>query len=275
LAALEPALIVVEATGGYERPVVAQLHAHGLAVAVVNPRRVRAFARAQGHQAKTDRLDAQLLARFGQALQPRPQPAPQPAIQRLQALVRRREQVLAMRSSERQRRHLLATSQPEIVGYIDQVLAVLEQQCQDLDAQIAALVAAEAPLAARAAHLESVPGVGPVVAATVLAELPELGQVTGKEVAALAGLAPFSRQSGAWQGRGRIGGGRAGVRRVLYLAVVSARVHNPRIRAFYERLRAAGKPAKVVMVACARKLLTLLNAMLATQTPWCHDVPGP
>jgi transposase len=278
LAAAPPELVVVEASGGYEQGLVEALWALTIPVCVLNPRRVRAFARATGQAAKTDRLDAQLLAQCGQQLGLRPTPPPSPVRQQLRSVVRAREQLLDVQRRERQRQQAPSPT-TAVADQLAQLAAVrvalYAAQLAELEALLAALLASDAELTALARQLQSTPGVGPVVTATLLAELPELGQCSRQEIAALAGLAPFSRESGGWQGVRRIGGGRAAVRRVLYLAVVSARVHNPVIRAMYERLRATGKAVKVVLVACARKLLTILNAMVATGTAWENRLVAP
>jgi transposase len=273
-----PELVVVEASGGYEQGLVEALWAVAVPVCILNPRRVRAFARATGQAAKTDRLDAQLLAQCGQRLPLRPTPPPSPVRQQLRTLVRAREQLIDVQRRERQRHQAPTPSTAlaaQLTHWAAARLALYAAQLAELEALLEALLARDADLAVLARQLQSTPGVGLVVSATLLAELPELGQCSRQEIAALAGLAPFSRESGGWQGVRRIGGGRAAVRRVLYLAIVSARVHNPVIHAMYARLRAAGKAVKVAMVACARKLLTILNAMVATGTAWEHRLGTP
>ena len=261
--ALQPPRIVVEATGGYERAVVAALT--GLPVVVVNPRQTRDFARAHGILAKTDRLDAQVLARFAADVQPQVRPQPRAAVQRLQALSRRRRQLVKTRVTEQQqRRHLPPAQQVGSATLVTLLTALIE----DLDRDLAAAVQADPALRARAAWLLSIPGIGPVAATTLLAELPELGTCTRQQVAALVGVAPYNRDSGAWRGPRRIWGGRAPVRAVLYMATLSATRSNPRLRACDQRLRAAGKPPKVALTACMRKLLVLCNALCKHQTSW-------
>jgi transposase len=275
LAALAPALVVLEASGGYERPVVEALWSVAIPVALVNPRRVRWFAKSAGYSAKTDRLDAGVLAHFALVVRPAPQLAPPASLRRLRALVRRREQLVAVLATERQRAVQWARDDAAIHAACQALIATLETSVAAVQTEIDALLATDPELALRAGRLQSVPGVGRVVATTLLACLPELGLATDKEVAALAGLAPYSRESGQWTGERHISGGRAGVRRVLYLATISARRANPAIRVAYERLRAAGKPVKVALVACARKLLVVLNALARDGTTWVDHTVTP
>ena len=270
LQALRPTRIVLEATGGYERAVVAALTVAGLPVVVVNPRQTRNFARALGRLAKTDRVDAQVLARFAAEVRPPLRPQPSKAERRLQTLARRRHQLVKTRVTEQQqRRHL----EPDELAGSDALLAVVTGLIQQADRDLAALVQAEPPLRARATWLQSIPGIGPVAAATLLAEVPELGACSRQQVAALVGVAPFNRDSGAWRGRRSCWGGRAQVRTALYMAALTAARRNPHIQAFYQRLIAAGKPAKVALVACMRKLLVLCNALCRTQTTWDPTMP--
>ena len=263
--AQQPARLVLEATGGYERAVDAALHAAGLPVVVVNPRQVRDFARSRNILAKTDRLDAQVLARFAAEVQPPLRPRPSAASQHLHALVTRRRQLLTDRVAEQQRRPL---APPFLHADIDAHLAWLSQRLTALDAQIAAALQADAGLRTRAAWLRSIPGIGPVASATLLAELPELGTLSRRQIAALVGVAPFNRDSGTWRGRRGIWGGRASVRAALYMATLAATRANPPIRAFYQRLVAAGKRPKVALTACMRKLLVRCNALCKQQTLW-------
>lgn len=265
LDALTPALVVLEATGGYERPLAAALAGAGLPVAVVNPRQTRDFARATGQLAKTDRLDAQALARFAEAVRPPARPVPDAAAQALAAVLARRRQVVAMLTGEQNRLH---SALPAIRDHIAAHIAWLEDDLARIDAELAATVGADPAWRERDALLRSVPGVGPVLAITLLAELPELGALSRHEVAALAGVAPLNRDSGTLRGKRAVWGGRARVRGALYMAALAATRHNPAIRAFFDRLCGAGKPKKVALVACMRKLLTILNAMLHHRTPW-------
>lgn len=260
-----PTRLVLEATGGLERPLVAALHAAGLPVAVVNPRRVRDFARATGQLAKSDTLDAQVLAQFADRMEPPPQPPTDVETQRLAALRQRRGQVQEMLTAEKNR---LGTALPEMQADIQAHIGWLKERLAELDEALAQAVASRPDWQAKAALLDSVPGVGPVTVQTLLALLPELGQLDGKAIAALVGVAPLNRDSGQQRGKRRVWGGRGAVRAVLYMAAVAASRCNPLIRAFYERLRAAGKPAKVALTACMRKLLTMLNAMVAHGTLW-------
>jgi transposase len=263
-----PQLTVLEASGGYERTALAVLQAAQWPVARVNPRQVRDFARATGQLAKTDTIDAALLAQYGEAIQPAPTPPADPAPTALAALVERRRQLVAMREAERNRQRDAPTT---VAADLAAHLAFLGERIAALDAQIQAAIAAAANLRQRAALLRSMPGVGPVVAATLVADLPELGQAGGKQLAALVGVAPFARDSGHWRGRRQVWGGRAPVRATLYMAALVASRRNPAIRAFYQRLLAADKPKKRALVACMRKLLTILNALLRHNTPFQED----
>lgn len=266
VAQVQPTVIVVEATGGYEGPVVAACAASGLPVAVVNPRHVRAFAQALGRTAKTDAIDAQVLAQFGARVQPVVRPLPDAATQALAALVARRRQLLEMLGAERQR--LAQATMRPVQRDLRQHIRWLERRVKDVDGEIATAIEASPVWRVREDLLRSVPGVGPVVARTLLAELPELGQLDRRQIAALVGLAPFNRDSGQWRGRRCIWGGRASVRATLYMAGLVAARHNVVLRVFYQRLRDAGKPPKVALVAVMRKLLTLLNAMVRDTQPW-------
>lgn len=262
---LAPQLIVLEATGGLERLVVAALAMAGLAVAVVNPRQVRDFAKATGRLAKTDALDAAVLAHFAAALQPTPRPLPDAQSQTLAALVERRRQLVAICTAERNRLHTaLAAVRPQIqehVAWLEQALHTLDQ---DLDQTLHA-----SPLwREREQLLRSVKGIGPVVAQTLIAELPELGHGSAKHLATLVGVAPLNRDSGAWRGSRAIWGGRRHVRAALYMAALVGVRHNPVLRAFYEQLLARGKPKKVALTACMHKLLLILHALLRDHTAW-------
>jgi len=264
LAGWRPTLVVLEATGGYERDTVLALQEAGIAVAVANPRQVRDFARAGGRLAKTDALDAALLARFGQLMRPPPAPVVPPAERALAALVARRRQLVDMGVQERNR---LEQAHGAVRQGIVRHLALLEEELDAVERAIAATVRASAALAARAALLESVKGVGARTAAVLLAELPELGQVDRKQIAALAGVAPMNRDSGSRRGAQHIAGGRLGVRCALYMAALVAVRHNPGLRDYYKRLRAAGKPAKVALVAVMHKLVLILNAIIRDAEP--------
>jgi transposase len=260
-----PRLVVLEATGGLETPVVAALVAAGLPAAVINPRQARDFAKALGRLAKTDALDAEVLARFGQAIQPDPRPWKDAETQELTALIQRRRQIVEMLTAEKNR---LASAHPRIKPDLQATITWLEQRLQDLDGDLQRRLRASPVWREQDDLLRSVPGIGPVTSATLLAALPELGTLDRRQISALVGVCPFNRDSGQSRGRRMIFGGRAGVRAVLYMATVTASRCNPVIHAFYQRLRTAGKPAKVALTACMRKLLTILNAMLKAKTPW-------
>lgn len=265
LRALAPTRIVLEATGGFEHAVVAALAAAGLPVVVANPRQVRDFGRAMGQLAKTDRIDAALLALFAERVQPALRPLPDEAAQVLDAFLTRRRQILEMLLAERNR---LGFAKRAIRRDIDQHIRWLEKRLKDVDRELEAAVQASPVWRATEDLLRTVPGIGPVISRTLLGELPELGHLNRKQIAALVGVAPHARDSGTLRGKRMIWGGRAPVRAVLYMGAVVAAKFNPVIRAFYQRLRAAGKPAKVALTACMRKLLIILNAMLRTGTPW-------
>jgi len=265
LAREAPALVVLEATGGYEHPVAAALVLAALPVAVVNPRQVRDFARAVGQLAKTDALDAALLAQFGAQVRPLPRPLPDEAELELRALVARRQQLVDMLVAERQRR---ALARRTVRRNLDQHIRWLEARIRDTDGQIRLAIEASPVWRVRDQLLQSVPGIGPTTASRLIAVLPELGHLRGRGLAKLAGLAPLNADSGQWRGRRRIWGGRAAVRHALYMATVVAVRRNVVLKRFYERLRAAGKPRKLALIAAMRKLLLILNAMLKTQTPW-------
>jgi transposase len=263
-------LIVVEATGGYQRRVVAELVAAGHRVAVVNPRQVRDFARGLGILAKTDRLDALVIARFGQHVRPRTIAQRPEKQEELAQLVVRRRQLVDLRTAEKNRRETVVS--PSVKKSIQQVLDLLNKQIDRIDKQLLALVDSDDEWRHKAGIVSSVPGVGPVTSASLLAELPELGRLNRQQISALVGLAPFNRDSGRFQGKRSIWGGRASVRSVLYMAALTARRCNPVLRAFADRLEHAGKPFKVVLTACMRKLLVILNTMIRSNTHWTIKV---
>ena len=262
---MTPALVVCEATGGFERPAIAALAAAGLPVVVANPRQVRDFARATGQLAKTDRLDAGILALFAERVRPTPRPLPDAAAQLLDAVLTRRRQLLEMLTAEKNR---LGFAPKPLHRGIQSHIRWLERQLDDVTAELAALIEASPVWRAKDDLLQSVPGVGPIVSCTLLGELPELGTLSHKQIAALAGVAPLARDSGTLRGKRMVWGGRASVRTVLFLAALCGRRWNPALKSFYERLIAAGKPKKVALIACARKLLTILNAMVRNNTRW-------
>jgi transposase len=264
--ALSPTLIVLEATGGYEVRVAAVLASAGLPVAVVNPRQIRDFARATGRLAKTDTLDARVIALFADAVRPTPRPLADAQAQALGELIARRRQLVDMLVAEKNRRRLLR--ERRLQRHLDAHIAWLEEALRRLDHDLTTLVRSTPIWREADDLLQSVPGIGPVTACTLIADLPELGRLDRRRIAALAGLAPFARDSGIFRGRRMIAGGRAPVRRVLYMATLAAIQHNPVIRRFHQRLVTAGRPAKLAHTAAMRKLLTILNAMLRDQRPW-------
>jgi len=265
LAAVAPALVVLEATGGYEHPAAAALAAAGLPVAVVNPRQARRFAEATGRLAKTDRLDAAALAHFAEAVNPPARPLPDADAVALAALLTRRRQLIGMRTAEVNR---LDTAPPAVARGIRDHVAWLDRQLDRVDRDLGAAIEASPVWRATDDLLRGVPGVGPVVSRTLLTELPELGRLSARRIAALVGVAPVARDSGRHRGARAIAGGRAGVRSALYMAILSAVRYNPAVRAFYARLRAIGKAVKVAQVAAMRKLLVILNAMVRDNRPW-------
>jgi transposase len=272
LADAGPTLIVLEATGGLELPVTAALAAAGLAVAVVNPRQVRDFAKAIGQLAKTDALDAHLLARFAEVVRPTPRPLPDADARALAALLTRRRQVMAMLVAEQQR--LLTTVAP-LRPRVEAHIAWLRQERDDLDRELRQWIRRSPAWREEDDLLQSVPGVGPVLATTLSAELPELGHLDRKQIATLVGVAPLNCESGILRGRRIIWGGRAQVRAALWMGTLVATRHNPVIRSFYGRLLAAGKPKKLALTACMHKLLTILNALLRHRTRWQAPNPVP
>ena len=263
---LAPQAVALEATGGYEAIVAATLGAAGLPVVVLNPAQVRAFGRALGQRAKTDPIDARLIARFTATTRPAVRPLPDAATRRLADLVARRRQIIAMMVAERQRR--ARSTEPRMQRSIARLLDALQRELSEVDRDIGDDIRASPAWREKEELLASVPGVGPVISRTLIAEMPELGSLDRREVAALAGLAPWTRQSGQWKGRSFIGGGRAGLRAALYMGAVTASRHNPALRAFRDRLLATGKPPMVALIAVARKLLTILNAIIRDKQPW-------
>lgn len=262
---LAPTLIVLEATGGFEVPLVAELAAVQLPVVVINPRRVRDFARSTGQLAKTDKLDAKLLAHFAAALRPTPRPLPTDQEEHLTALLTRRKQLVEMLTVEKNR---LSTVRPVLRSELEAHVAWLTERLASLDQDIDHFVQGSPLWQAKDTLLKSVPGIGRITASTLLAMLPELGTLNRQHIAALVGVAPLNKESGRKRGKRRIYGGRAPVRNVLYMAALSAKAHNPTIKKFYEHLLARGKEKKVALTACMRKLLVILNAMVRTQQSW-------
>ena len=270
LVAWTPTLVAVEATGGYEQLVVQELILRGFAVAVINPTRVRALAKATGKLAKTDIIDARLIAEYAFKIQPEAM-APQEASQmRLKALVSRREQLVDMRTAEQNR---LGTAHSSMKTDVREHIEWISNRIKLLEEEIKILLASLPELKTLADRLDTIPGVGFITAVSVVVDMPELGQLDRQKIAALAGLAPFNRDSGQKRGKRRIFGGRKGVRRVLYMACLSAMTHNPIIRPMFKRLTEKGKIFKVAITACMRKMLTIMNAMIRDQVNWNLSIP--
>jgi transposase len=266
LRSLSPQIVALEAPGGIETVVAAALAATGLPVVVVNPGQIRAFARALGQRAKTDPIDAMVIAHFAEATALKPRPLPDEATRLLADLVTRRRQILEMLVAERQRHERMLAA--HLRKSIARLIKALEKELFSLDTDIGDAVRSSPAWRDKEDLLASVPGVGPVISRTLIAELPELGQLNRKQIAALVGLAPFTRQSGQWRGKSFIGGGRSAVRSALFMGAMVAKQHNPVLKAFFDRLIAAGKPKMVALIAVARKLLTILNAILRDRRPW-------
>lgn len=266
LGEVQPERVVLEATGGYEKVLVQALHAGGIPVVVVNPRQVRDFARATGRLAKTDRIDAQVLAQFASVLKPEPRQLKDESESDLTVLVRRRSQLTSLLTMERNRKKLV--THPSVLASLERTIKHLKQELVDLNREIDRMIEAEPAMRKRSQLYRSVPGVGPRVASALLAELPELGRLNRKQIASLVGVAPLNWDSGMFRGKRAVWGGRRQVRCALYMGALVAAAHNPVLRALYRRLVASGKAKKLALVACMRKLLTILNAMAATSTPW-------
>ena len=265
LSAGPPTRVVVEATGGFEMPLAGALAAAGFPVVVVNPRQVRDFAKAAGKLAKTDALDAQTLAHFAEVMRPELRPLPDEQTQTLAAILARRRQLVEMLTAEKNR---LGSAPKPVRKSLRTHIAWLERELSHTDSDLAQAIRESPVWHEKDELLRSTPGVGPVLTTTLLADLPELGRLTGKQIAALVGVAPLNRDSGTFRGKRTVWGGRAQVRGALYMAALVASRFNPVIRAFYQRLCTAGKAKKVALTACMRKLLIILNAMLKHRTPW-------
>jgi transposase len=263
---LSPQIVALEATGGFETVVAAALGGAELPVVVVNPAQVRAFAKALGQRAKTDPIDAAVIAHFAEATKPSIRPLPDEATRLLADLVGRRRQIVEMIGAEQQRARRVTL--PRLKKSISRLLKALEKELASVDDDINDAVRGSPAWREKDNLLQSVPGIGPVIARTLIAELPELGTLGRKAIAALAGLAPFTRQSGKWRGKSFIGGGRTTVRAALFMGALVAKQHNPILKAFFDRLVAAGKPKMVALIAVARKLLTMLNALIRDNRPW-------
>ena len=266
LRGFSPQLIALEATGGFETIAAAALAAAELPVVVVNPSQIRAFAKAVGQRAKTDPIDAAVIAHFAEATKPQVRALPDEATRLLADLVARRRQIVAMMVAERQRQKRLTI--PHLRASIDRLLKALQKELTSVDTDIDGIVRASPAWREKEDLLASVPGVGRVISHTLIAELPELGNLSRRQIASLAGLAPFTRQSGRWRGKSFIAGGRTAVRTVLFMGAMVAKRFNPVLRAFFNRLVATGKPKMVALVAVARKLLTMLNAIIRDQRKW-------
>jgi len=262
---IRPVLIVLESTGGLEWAAMTELYSAGLAVALVNPGRVKEFAKSLGLLAKTDKLDARLLARFGEAVKPNVTRLPDEQEQHLMGLVTRRRQLLEMQVAEKNRLHSARMSSR---ANLEEHIVWLHEALAKLDQEIQAYVRQSKLWKGKAERMQSVPGVGPVTANTILAELPELGLLDRKQIAALVGVAPFNNDSGPRHGKRRVKGGRASVRNVLYMAALSASKYNPVLKAFYQQMIQRGKEKKVALIACMRKLLTFLNAIIRDSESW-------
>jgi transposase len=266
LRTVSPALIAVEATGGFETIVAAAVAGAGFPLAVVNPAQVRHFAQAVGKRAKSDPIDAGVIARFAQAVKPEPRSIPDAATRMLTELVTRRRQIIEMLVAERQREK--RASNPRIRKSLARHITVLEKELPSIDGDIGMLIRGSPVWRENEDLLITVPGVKSIIARCVLAELPELGRLGRREIASLAGVAPFTRQSGRWRGKSMIAGGRAAARSALYMAALTSSQHNPILKPFYQHLLRAGKPKMLALIAVARKLLTILNAMLRDKKPW-------
>ena len=263
---IAPHIVALEATGGFETVAAAALAAAGLPVVVVNPAQIRSFAKALGQRAKTDPIDAAVIARFAEAARPETRPLPDEATRLLAELVARRRQIIEMIGAERQREKRV--NAPRLRKSIVRLLKALEKELASVDRDIDDAVRGSPVWREKEDLLASTPGIGPAIARTLIAELPELGQLGRKQIAALSGLAPFTRQSGQWRGRSFIGGGRSAVRTALFMGAMVAKRHNPVLKAFFDRLVAAGKPRMVALIAVARKLLIILNTILRDRQPW-------
>lgn len=269
---LKPALVVLEATAGFERQAARALASAGLRVAVVNPRHVRDFAKATGELAKTDAIDSAVIAHFAEAIKPEPRPVPDEQAQNRHALETRRRQLVGLLAMERNH---LATSPPDLRDAITKHIQQLQELIKDVEAQLRDLIAADRELSARATLLQSVKGIGEVTSTALIINLPELGKLDRREIAKLAGVGPLNDDSGMRNGKRRCWGGRKDVRTAMYMPTLSAVKYNPVIKPFYDSLVARGKPHKLAMVACIRKLLTILNAMVRNNSTWTPELAFP
>ena len=265
LKGLDPTLVVMEATGGLETALAAALGASSIPVAVVNPRQVRDYAKSTGKLAKTDAIDAQVMADFAADIHPEPRPLADSQTQELKDMLTRRSQLIEMITAENNR---LNRARPPVSDHIEAHIAWLEKELNEMDSNLRRFIKVSSIWREKDNLLRSVPGVGPILSSTLLAELPELGILNRKQIAALAGVAPFNRDSGKFRGKRTVWGGRTKVRAVLYMATLVATRHNVVVQRFYHRLIAAGKAKKAAITACMRKLLTMLNAMMKHRTPW-------
>ena len=266
LKSLSPSLVAVEATGGFESTTAAAVAGAGLPLAVINPAQIRHYAQALGKRAKTDPIDAKVIARFATDVKPEVRALPDETTQLLADLIARRRQIVEMLQAERQREKRATVRR--LKKSLARLIAALEKELNELDGDIDDTVRGSPAWREKEDLLASVPGVGPIISRTLIAELPELGTLDRKRIASLAGLAPYTRQSGRWKGKSMIGGGRKTVRGALFMAAMVASRFNPRLKAFRDRLVAAGKPKLLALIAVARKLLTILNAIIRDKTPW-------
>jgi transposase len=270
LSKVRPAIVVLEATGGYETVVAAALSAAGIAVALTNPRQIRDFAKATGRLAKTDSIDARVIAHFAAAVKPSPKPVSDDQAREFKEMLMRRRQIIEMITAEKNR---LGKARSSVKKRIEAHLQWLQRELDDINQQLSETVKNSPIWRKKNDMLRSIPGVGPVLSLTLLADLPELGKLNRRQISALVGVAPLNRDSGLWRGKRTVWGGRSKVRAALYMSTLVATRYNPVIRAFYLRLCAIGKAKKVAITACMRKLLTIINAIIKTRTTWAAPMP--
>jgi len=270
LSKVHPAIVVLEATGGYETLIAASLSTAGIAVALTNPRQIRDFAKATGRLAKTDSIDARVIAHFAAAIKPLPKPVSDDQAQEFKDMLMRRRQIIEMITAEKNR---LGKARGSVKKHIEAHIQWLQKELDDISHRLSEIVKSSPIWREKDDMLRSIPGVGPVLSLTLLADLPELGKLNRRQISALVGVAPFNRDSGLMRGKRTVWGGRSKVRAALYMSTLVATRYNPVIRAFYLRLCTAGKAKKVALTACMRKLLTIINAIIRTRTTWAAPVP--